>query len=65
MATFINAHKWVKGKQKLTGTGTIKFQFNKEMDILISEQPDIVFPIVGTVYVKGLCAKARSAEKEQ
>lgn len=46
--TLIDAYKKIKDNNKSTGKGTIRFQFFEEMDDLLAEQHDVVFPVVGT-----------------
>lgn len=54
MVTFVDAHKLVKGNQKMTGKCIIWFQFYKERGKLISAQHNIVFSFVGTGICQGL-----------
>ncbi|KAM3620608.1 uncharacterized protein V6R79_025890 [Siganus canaliculatus] len=46
--TLSDAYKKIKDNNRVTGKGTIRFQFFGEMDDLLGGQHDIVFPVVGT-----------------
>ena len=46
--TLVDAYKKVKDNNRSTGKGTMRFQFYFEMDDLLADNHDVVFPVVGT-----------------